>query len=193
MLEDIVDSKIKAKIVKVFIKRKEALHVSEMARLAKVSKSRASECLRELSEKGILEGKVIGRNTVYSVSSNAIAKSVMKAFGQEEVLLDKISKSFIDEIKRLKKDRPISIALFGSALNELKFGSDIDFFVVDGEKEKFYEVAGKLTERFGFRISVLVMCQNELRKKARAGEEFAINLLANHKLLYGKKLEDLIW
>jgi predicted nucleotidyltransferase len=193
MLEDIVDSKIKAKIVKVFIKRKDALHVSEVARLAKVSKSRASECLRELSEKGVLESKVIGRNVVYSISSNAIAKNVMEAFNQDEILLKKISKSFINEIKKIRKDKPISIALFGSALKELKFGSDIDFFVINGDKERFYKIASELTEKFGFRVSVLIMDYNELRKKARAGEEFAINLLANHKLLYGKKLEDLIW
>ena len=193
MLEGIVDSKAKIKIVKVFVKRKEALHVSEVARQAKISKSRASECLRELSKKGVLDSKIVGRNVVYSLASSAIAKNIIEAFNQDEVLLEKISKSFINEIKKIRKNKPISIALFGSALKELRFGSDIDFFVVNGEKERFYKIASELTEKFGLRVSVLVMGYDELRKKARIGEEFVINLIANHKLFYGKKLEDLIW
>lgn len=192
MLESIIDSKVKMKIVKLFAIRNEPLHVSEVARLAKTSKSRASECLKELTEKGVFESKVVGRNVIYSLSPTALAKSVVEALRQEENLLNEISKSFVNEIKKIK-NKPISVALFGSALRELKFESDIDFFIVGNEKDKFYEIASKLTEKFGFKISVLIMNRDEFRRKAKEGEEFVINVLANHKLLYGKKLEDLVW
>jgi len=194
MLENIIDSKVKAKILKVFAKREGPLHVSEVARLAKVSKSRASECLRELAEKGILESRVAGRNVTYSLSSSILAQTIVKSLTQEEILLSEISKSLVGEIRKLK---PESVALFGSALKGLKLESDIDIIVIthrEGlQKEKFYGIASKLTEKFGLRISILVMDKNEFKEKAKRGEEFIVNVLANHKLLYGKKLEDLVW
>lgn len=198
MLENIIDSKVKAKILKVFAEREGLLHVSEVARLAKVSKSRASECLRELSEKGILESRVVGRNVIYSLSSSIFAKTIIKSLLQEEILLDEISKSSVSEIRKLKPTGVIlSVALFGSALSGLKFGSDVDILVITHskwlEKEKFYEIASKLTEKFGLRISILVMPKSEFRGKAKRGEEFVINVLASHKLFYGKRLEDLVW
>ncbi|OGI16054.1 hypothetical protein A3K63_02155 [Candidatus Micrarchaeota archaeon RBG_16_49_10] len=192
MIENIIDSKVKMKIAKVFVRDGGDMHVSEVARVAKISKSRASECLREMADKGLLESRVVGRNTVYSLSSTSLSRNVMAALKQDENLLDEISKAFVNEIKKLKS-KPVSVALFGSASEELKIGSDVDFFVVGGWKEKFYEVAAGLTQKLGVRISVLVMGKDELIRKTREGEEFVINILANHNLLYGKKLEELIW
>ena len=190
MLYGIVNTKTKAKLLKAFVERKAEMHISEAASLARVSKSRASECLKELAEGGVLETKIIGRSVVYSLAKNILAKKTIEMMRQDEKVVEGVSIDFLREAKKLK---PVSIALFGSAISGLKAGSDIDFFVVSEKNEKFYEISADLTEKFGIKISVLVMNKNELRKKARRGEEFAINVLANHKLLYGKKLEDLIW
>jgi predicted nucleotidyltransferase len=193
MIESILDTKVKMKIAKLFAERNEVLQVSDVARILKLSKSRTSECLRELAEKGILESKVIGRSLIYNLSSTAMAKTVSKALTQEKALLTEIEKELVQDIKRLK---PISLALFGSSLKGLKTGSDIDLILIyDGkiEKEKFYEISSTLSAQFGFHISILTMSLKEFKEKSKRGEEFVLNILATHKLLYGKPLEDLIW
>ncbi len=193
MIEVILDSKTKIKIAKLFAEREESFQVSDVARTLKISKSRASECLRDLAQKGFLESKVIGRSTLYKISSSRIANMVSASLTQEKVLLAEIEKSAIVEIKKL---RPVSFALFGSALRGLKIGSDVDFFLLykNGfEKERIYSIASMLTEKFGFYVSILAMDAREFKTKARRGEEFVINVLANHRLLYGEKLEEAVW
>ena len=190
MLENIINSKVKVKIIGLFSRERESLHVSEVARIANVSKSRASECLKELAERGLLSSKIIGRNVIYSLASNSLAETVVKAFTQDETVLKDICNAFVKEIKGYK---PISVSLFGSALKKLEFDSDIDFFIVTNKKNEFYQLASKLTEEFGFRISVLAMSEREFKEKARKGEEFILNVLANHRSLYGKNMEELVW
>ena len=193
MIENVLDTKVKMKIAKLFAEREETLQVSDVARILKISKSRASECLKELEEKGMLESKAIGRSLIYNLSSTNLAKTISKAVTQEKILLSEIEKETVKETKKLK---PISLALFGSSLKELKSGSDIDFILIHSgkfKKEKIYEISSRLSIQFGFHISILTMNIVELRKKTKRGEEFALNVLATHKLLYGKPLEDLIW
>jgi len=193
MIESILDTRVKMKIAKLFAERNDALQVSDVARILKLSKSRTSECLRELAEKGILESKVIGRSLIYNLSSTAMAKTVSKALTQEKALLTEIEKELVQDIKRLKL---ISLALFGSSLKGLKTGSDIDLILIYDdkiEKDKLYEISSTLSAKFGFHISILTMSLKELKEKAKRGEEFVLNILATHKLLYGKPLEDLIW
>ena len=193
MIESILDSKIKIKIAKLFADRKESFQVSDVGRILKISKSRASECMKELAEKGVLESKAIGRSVLYKLSSSNLAKTISTILTQEKILLAELEKSAVKEVNQLK---PVSFALFGSALKGLKAGSDVDFlFLHEGglKKERIYEIAGVLTEKFGFHISILSMEVKVFKTKARKGEEFVLNVVASHKLLYGKKLEDLIW
>jgi len=193
MLEHILESKVKTKIVRLFAERNEAFHVSAVARALQISKSRASECLRELAEKGVLESQVIGRNTIYKPASTNFAKTVFKAVTQEKSLLGEIEKDVLSETKKLKT---VSLVLFGSALGGLKIGSDIDFLLLyDGkvDKNRIYEICAELTEKFGFHISILTMEVREFKAKARRGEEFVLNIMANHKVLYGKNLEKVVW
>lgn len=193
MFESILNSKIKIRIAKLFSETNQSLQVSDVARRLKISKSRASECLSELSEKGILEKKVIGRSVVYKMASTGFAETIRKMLAQERVLLSEIKNSVLKEVKKLK---PVSVVLYGSSLKGLKFDRDVDFLLIyknDLEKEKIYEMVGKLSEKFGLHISILSMSEEEFRKKARAGEEFILNIMANHNLIYGKKLDGIVW
>lgn len=193
MIENILDTKVKIKIAKLFAEREGAFQVSDVARILNLSKSRTSECLKGLEEKGMLESKVIGRSLIYKLSSTNLAKTISKALTQEKVLLSEIEKEVVKNIKKIK---PVSLALFGSALKGLKSGSDIDFILIYDNKidrEKIYEISSRLSAQFGFHISILTMNITELSEKARRGEEFVLNVLATHKLLCGKPLEDLIW
>lgn len=193
MLENVLDSKVKTKVVTVLAGSKGPMQVSDVARTANVSKSRASECLRELADMGVLEARPVGRSVLYRMSSSNLAQGVAKILAQDKTLLSGLEKNVVEEMKGV---RPSSIALFGSALGKLRIGSDLDFFVVhkgELDKEKIYAGASRLSEKFGFRVSILPMRDEEFRQKAKRGEEFVLNILANHKLIHGKKLERIVW
>lgn len=193
MIETILDSKVKTRTIKLLSERDEVFQVSDVARMLKTSKSRTSECLRELAEKGVLESRTIGRSVVYKLASNNLAKTVSKAVTQERSMLYEIQRKVVAETKKFK---PVSLVLFGSALKGLKIGSDIDFLLLYDnslEREKIYEIVGRLSERVGFRVSILPMRLKEFRSKAKKGEEFIVNVMANNRLLFGRDLEEVVW
>lgn len=193
MLEDVLNTKAKRKIAMFFSKEKGHFQVSDMSRRLGISKSRASECLKELEKSGLLKGRVIGRSVIYGRSAAKSAEFIFRALAQDERLIEEIEKRLKQEIKTLK---PVSVARFGSSLKGLKSGSDVDIFVVFEEKireDELHNISAKLSEEFGVHISILPMNVKELRRKAKKGEEFSVKLIATHKLLYGKNLEDLIW
>lgn len=193
MFEEVLDTKIKSRIAKLFAERRETLQISDVARILNISKSRASECLKDLAEKGILESEAIGRSVVYKPAKSNLAQNLFKALTHEKFMLLEIEKNLVSE---MRKTRPDSIILFGSTLKGLKIGSDIDFLVIYKNKigkERIYEISSKLSEKSGFHISVLTMSSDEFITKARRGEEFVLNVMANYRLLYGKKPEEIVW
>lgn len=193
MIGDILNTKVKMKIAVLFSKEKRRLQVSDVARMLKISKSRASECLRDLEKNGLLNSTAVGRSVVYELSSTKLAKYVAGALRQDEKLISEIENSLKKEINKLN---PVSVARFGSSLSGLKPGSDVDFIALfEGkiDEKRVYEFSAKLSEEYGIRISVLPMAVKEFREKARRGEDFVLNVAATYKLVDGKDLEGLIW
>lgn len=190
---DILDTKIKAKIAGLFSKNKGPLHVSEVARALSISKSRASECLRDLEKSGLLKSRSFGRSVVYELLSTKFAESIVASMNEDEKFITALEVELKKQVKPLK---PVSMVRFGSSMKELKRGSDIDIFLVYVEKisnDKLYRLSADLTKDFGIPISITAMELEEFRAKAKRGEDFVLKLIATHKHLYGKNLEDLIW
>ena len=192
MIEEAVNSKVKSKIVKFLSQQNVEFQVSDLARVLKISKSRASETLRELADIGILSRRTIGRSVLYKFSSNNLAKTLRDSMNGENTLLGNIENDVIKETRRLK---PVSIVRFGSSLRSLKFGSDVDFIIIQKgriENEKIYDTVGKLSTKFGIHISIILIEVKEFIKKVRSGDEFALNVMAG-KLVHGKNLEKIVW
>jgi predicted nucleotidyltransferase len=193
MIEEIINSKIKIKIATLLARMGGPLSVSDVARTLNISKSRSSECLRELEKKGLLEHKTVGRSKVYSLSVSTLSMGIKTALSSEDKILQSVEDNFVHECAKL---RPISIALFGSAISGLKFGSDIDILVIHNgylDSRKIYDLASDITVKSGIRVSPLVLVVNKFITGVKGGEEVMINILANYKLLYGKDLEELVW
>lgn len=196
MLEELLDTKVKIRIARLFAERPGmgGFHVSKVAELLNISKSRTSQCLKELEKGGLLAGRTVGRSLVYELSGTELSKSVMHTLMQDERLLLGIEKIAVEKIKKMG---PSSIAVFGSSLGGLKAGSDVDILVLFEKNKKGGEqvhgISAELSEKFGVRVSILVMELGDFKKKARAGEEFVLNVLADHKLIYGRDPEELVW
>jgi len=193
MLEDILSTKTKAKIASLFARERGSLQVSDVARKLGISKSRASECLRDLEKNGLLRSKQIGRSIVYELSSTKLAMTISDALGQNEKLSRHIEKSIKTELMKLK---PTGVAMFGSGIQKIEAGHDIDIIALfdkNPPKDEIYRISAKLTEESGIHVSILAMSTEEFREKAKKGEEFAIKVAATNKHIYGKKLEEIIW
>lgn len=193
MLENILDTKAKKLIATLFSKERRAFHVTDVAERLGISKSRASECLRELENGGLLKSKSVGRSVIYGLSSTKIAKSVIESLMQDEKLINSLETRLIKELAILK---PISVVRFGSSLRGLKAESDIDILLICREnaaQNKTHKISAKLSEEFGIPVSITVMGLEGFRAKAKKGEEFVLKLIATHKLLRGKDPEDLVW
>ncbi|MEA3343865.1 MAG: nucleotidyltransferase domain-containing protein [archaeon] len=193
MLEDILNTRVKTRIAVLFSKEKGLLQVSDVARKLAISRSRASECLKDLEKCGLLKSRTIGRSIVYELSPTKLAGVIVRALRMDEKLLKEIENRLKKELAKLK---PVSIARFGSSVTAMKPESDIDIIVLLKEntsKDEIYSISAKLSEEFGIHISILAMNVEEFKKKARKGEEFALKVVATHTLIHGKNLEGIIW
>lgn len=193
MITEMLGTKTKTRIAKLFSQESGPFSVSDVARKLGISKSRASECLREMREGNLLERRDMGRTAAYTLARGSVAQAVAGAFRQEADELLKIEKTVVSRASKLK---PVSIVLFGSATRGLKIGSDVDFLLVYRrvvDEQEIYRISGELTGTYGLHVSIITMGEKEFREKARRGEEFIVNIMATHKLIYGKELEELVW
>lgn len=193
MLEEILGTKIKTRIALLFSKDKGPHQISDIARKLSISKSRASESLKDLERHGLLKSRTIGRSVTYELSHTKLAASIVRSLRPQEDLLKEIKNTLKKELFKLN---PVSIAIFGSSITGIRPGSDIDILVLlkeDIDKDEIYRISADMTEDIGIDISIMPMTITEFRKKARSGEEFILKVTATHKLLYGKDLEGIIW
>lgn len=196
MIEEILDSEAKVKIMK-FLSRfpDDQFQAIEIARRAELSVSRTSECLKELANKGILESQKLGKGYLFRVNRfNYISKIILEVFEKEQRLVEIIAKDFVSRVKRL--DRIKAVVLFGSALKELKIGSDVDFLVISEyeiSRSAVSAIGAEMTQKYGFPISSAVMTTKELTKKAKRGEGFVRDVIATGKVVFGKSLEEIVY
>jgi predicted nucleotidyltransferase len=193
MIEDLLDTKLKLKIAKLFASTNAEFQVSDVARILKISKSRASECLKELAEKRLLECKKIGKSLIYKKASNQFARKVFESLLLEKSLEESLEKDLVEKLEKLN---PSSIVIFGSSAQRLKLNGDVDVLVLvkdSFEKDEIYKISSELSENYGISISVLALKEDEFKEKVRKGDAFAINVLATHKKIFGKDLEEIAW
>lgn len=194
MLEEVLDSEAKIRIMKLLSRFPERqFQAVGVARLAKLSVSRTSECLNDLADKGILQARKIGKGFLFEVNkSNYLTRTILEFFEKERNLVEVIAKDFAPRVKRLDKIK--CIVLFGSAVKEVKIGSDIDFLIVSEDeinKTILSKITADLTAKYGFPVSAIAMTTSELKRKA--GEEFIINVRASGRIIFGKDLEEIIY
>lgn len=134
---------------------KEDCHGRRTSKELKIPLTTVQRTLSDLENKNVLESKISGKNRIYSIKKNIIAKSYI--YNAESYKLIKLIKKYpfleplIEDIIK-KSDSPL-IILFGSFAKFIaKRGSDMDVFIETKNrniKKEIENINSKLSVKIG--------------------------------------------
>lgn len=165
-----------------FQEAEKELYVKELAREIEIGSGSASRACKELKKEGMLKSQEKGKALFYSLKN-------------DEPLVRRLKSAWF--ISKLMKFRDCwedaenqSVVLYGSrASGEFISRSDVDILVISNVKkidiEKRFE---KLKEKFGYKLTLVVLSLAEWSKMAKNRDRFYIEVLTNHVLLFGSSL-----
>jgi|TARA_Y100000034_G_scaffold126632_1_gene178135 predicted nucleotidyltransferase len=140
-------------VILILIRNK--IHLREIARILGESHSTILRKLNELIKRNIIETEPQGKNKLYSLKNNLMAKSTI--YMAENYKLTKLLKEYpklsiiLDEVSKKTDDK--LIILFGSyAKFSANNNSDIDIFIETGSrkvKDTIKEINSKLSVKIG--------------------------------------------
>ncbi len=196
LLDNVLDAKNKMKLV-----RELSLHesweysINELEKETGIHRVRISSLIKDLYKHNIIKVRKKGKVSLVSVNKDNffVKELLVKTFHKEKKLAGQIMSQMIKELK-IKKNI-ISIALYGSAVKpSFTFESDIDLMIIyknNVNKEEIEKVIKKYTNK-GILISYDFMTLKEFKKLYLEKEASIITLVEDHKVLYGKKLLEII-
>ncbi len=202
-LDTILNTEAKIRILRFLCRTNAEWNGNQIAREIEITPPATHAALSALFKEGVLQLRNMGKTHVYSLKQDSfLVISLLKPLFAKE---DKIMDIVIDMIKRkissskAKKDI-VSVALFGSvSVRQESSVSDIDVvIVVENTMAKaaierlFEEIDAKVSREFGNTISPYVNTQAEFKAKLKQGFAVVRNILKSYKLIYGKRLENLL-
>lgn len=202
-LDNILNTEAKTRILRFLCRTNAEWNGSQIAKEIGVSPPATHAALSSLYKEGVLQLHNMGNTHVYSLKQDSFLVSTLlkPLFAKEDKILDTV----IDMIKRKiasykAKKEILSVALFGStSVKQETPASDIDIaVVVEDAKAKtaierlFEEVDAKVSKEFGNTISPYVNTQAEFKAKHKQGMAVVKNILKSYRLIYGKRVENLL-
>ena len=199
-LDTILNTEAKTRILRFLCRTSAEWNGNQIAREIGVSAPATHNALSSLYKEGVLQLRNMGNTHIYSLKQDSfLVSSLLKPlFTKEDELLDTV----IDMIKRKisvskAKKEILSVALFGStSLHQERPTSDIDIAVIAKAKNTierlFEQIDAKVSKEFGNTISTYINTQAEFRAKHKHGLAVVKNILKSYKLIYGKRLENLL-
>lgn len=202
-LDNILNTKIKTKILRFFCRTGAEWNGRQVAREIKVTPKAAHEALSALSGEGVLLLRNMGKTHVYSLNEDSFLVSNMlkPLFVGEDRILGNIMRIIKRKVSSSDaKKGIIAIALFGS-VNARKDHSmsDIDLAViVENVRTKiaarrlFEEIDKKVLREFGNTISPYINTLSEFRSKYKKGMEVIKNILKSNDVIYGERMDKIL-
>lgn len=202
-LDTILNTEAKTRILRFLCRTNAEWNGNQIAKEIEITPPATHAALSALFKEGVLQLRNMGKTHVYSLKQDSfLVTSLLKPlFAKEDKILDTV----IDMIKRkilsskAKKDI-VSVALFGSvSVRQESSVSDIDVvIVVENTMAKatierlFEEIDAKVSREFGNTISPYVNTQAEFKTKHKHDLAVIRNILKSYRLIYGKRLENLL-
>ncbi|MDD3718743.1 MAG: nucleotidyltransferase domain-containing protein [Candidatus Thermoplasmatota archaeon] len=173
-LEDILGSKIKIRILRLFYRTRGSYTGRETAKLVEFSQDATQRALNDLTLHGLLKRDYVGTSYNYYLNEDhmLVDKVVNKAFFAEQNSIREIARIFKEQLGE-EFQRAV---VFGSvAKNKERPDSDVDILVVvrdgvvaDAIEDKVNEAANLATAASGNPVTPIVIQAGEYGKKKKA-------------------------
>lgn len=197
-LLDLLASRPAVRILRYLVAQGGAHTGRQLAAGAGVAVARAAEALSRLVDMGVLQRRRAGRAYLYSLNeaNYLVSDSLLPAFRSEAEWLQRLGKEVFATLNR----RADSIVLYGSwARAQAASTSDVDLLVVTRsvrdrkEVERTLETQrGRLAERFGRPVSLLVISRDEFRRRLRRGDRLIREIVREGRAVAGRSIAEVI-
>lgn len=199
-LDDILDTRSKIKIIRLFVSRREDYMASgrEIAKLIGVTPPAVHTALKDLLNHDILKREIIGKQHIYRLnSSSRIVKEILKpAFQKEVSSKNDMSRFLAGKIKEHNIARPIlSLLIYGSmARNGTHHYSDCDIAVVvkNASSKKMVEdvfvdtISREFSDYFTIHLDPYIKTKDEFTKLRKMNRPPVSTLMKSYTVIYGK-------
>jgi len=196
----ILDNAAKVRILRFFCRKGGMWSGNRIAAEVGINPMTAHRALRELRQATLFQVQKIGSSFAYSLrDQHVLVREVLRPFfDQEAGLRDRISELLTEALKGEEKAKVITVAIYGSvARGEERPTSDVDLLVlVESEqaKRKIESALDRFCERamkeFGNVPAPYVNTLAEARRKIQRGLPVFQNILKEHRVIFGKPLEE---
>lgn len=201
-LDDILDTKSKVRIIRLFVSKREDFMASgrEVAKLVGLTPPAVHTTLKQLYDQDILKREIIGKQHIYRINlSNRIVKEILRpAFQKEHSIKEDIKDFLIKKVKEHKiANSIISLMLYGSvARGETHGKSDCDVAIVvkDIYSKKRIEnlfidkISSEFSEYFGIHLDAYIKTYGEFAGRLKKGLSPLSSLRKAYVVIYGKDL-----
>lgn len=174
---DILNSRMKLKIVKFLLSHEATMSEREIASILKVSHMSINRTMRELSNINFVNFTTVGKVHLWKVNRKSYAFKILSEFIKG---ISSIRKPMEDLkkiiLKNLPRELTKKVILFGSiAKEEEKINSDIDIFILvknSQNKKKIESFVNKLSNIclnvYGNRLAPYILTEQEIKQKRKA-------------------------
>lgn len=183
-------------ILRVLVGVKEGYSGREIARRAGINHQTCADALTKLETKGVIKRLGSGKNQLFRLNRKSnLVRTVL------EPLFESESKQFLamqEDFSRIVKEYCFSAIIYGSvAREEETVASDYDIaLIVKRKNQKILPVIRKLVtrgmEKWGVRISPIVLTLNEFVKEAHKKDLLVFNIAKEGITFYGKPPRELL-
>ena len=197
-LLDLLASRPVVRILRYLVAHEGAHTGRQLAAGAEVAVARAAEAFSRLVDMGVLERRRAGRAYLYSLNETnyLVSDGLLPAFRSEAEWIERLG----NEVSAVLGRKVDAVILYGSwARRQPMPTSDVDLLVVtrrvqDQDKvERILEGhRGRLAERFGRPVSLLVVGRNELRRRLRRGDRLIREIIREGRTVAGKSIAEVV-
>ena len=193
IVQDILDSKQKIKLLGWLADRPGSFSISELSRACDLPKATVSTIINDWDKAGLVLIRHQGRNKMAELNKKFyLLPEIKRIFGKSKDFHRPLLKK-LESMPVLKKQGVLAVLVFGSRVRgSFTSKSDLDILVVVEDKEskvaeEAFEKIIKLSGETGITHSPTVMDKHDIIERVREKDQFIKNVLSKGEILKGGK------
>ena len=194
ILQKLVDSKSKAILLAKLLERPQAVFsISELGRMAGLSKACVSVIARQWEESGLILSRQQGKNKLVSMNPKFYLLPELKKIFEKTRDFQKPLIDMLMSMRVLKSPEVKAVVVFGSrAKGDFSHASDLDVMVGLEDKnspvtERIVEEFVQATKKTGVRFSPVLLDKKDVIQRLKEKDRFIFNIMNDGRILKGVK------